>query len=231
MKVDEIHLEMASREFAEIEIIGEIAKRKDVAVGIIDVKSYYVETPEDVADRVRLCLKHAAGGAAELRAGLRVEPDRAVGGAAEAAEHGGGREDGAEGAGCCMIKPVLSGRRVPGRRARPRERWATRSTSGGSGRADSCPLRGPASAARPVPLRLADDEIRRHRQAARADDRAGDRRRRSSDFIRRRHVEPQPHRPSRRRDDSAAAGGQPEAEAGDSGGEPASSWRSGWACR
>ena len=30
-----------------------------MAVGIIDVKSYYVEPPEEVADRVRLCLKHA----------------------------------------------------------------------------------------------------------------------------------------------------------------------------
>jgi 5-methyltetrahydropteroyltriglutamate--homocysteine methyltransferase len=60
LPVDEIHLEMASREFAEIEIIGEIAKRGiDVAVGIIDVKSYYIETPADVADRVRLCLKYA----------------------------------------------------------------------------------------------------------------------------------------------------------------------------
>jgi 5-methyltetrahydropteroyltriglutamate--homocysteine methyltransferase len=60
MKVDEIHLEMASREFAEIELIGQVAKRgKDAAVGIIDVKSYYVETPGDVADRVRLCLKYA----------------------------------------------------------------------------------------------------------------------------------------------------------------------------
>jgi 5-methyltetrahydropteroyltriglutamate--homocysteine methyltransferase len=59
MKVDEIHLEMASREFAEIELIGLIAKSKDVAVGIIDVKSYYIETPDDVAQRVRLCLKHA----------------------------------------------------------------------------------------------------------------------------------------------------------------------------
>jgi 5-methyltetrahydropteroyltriglutamate--homocysteine methyltransferase len=59
MQVDEIHLEMASREFAEIELIAEIAKTKDVAVGIIDVKSYYVETPDDVAYRVRLCLKHA----------------------------------------------------------------------------------------------------------------------------------------------------------------------------
>lgn len=59
MKVDEIHLEMASREFAEIEIIEEIAKVKDVAVGIVDVKSYYIETPEDIAGRVRRCLKYA----------------------------------------------------------------------------------------------------------------------------------------------------------------------------
>jgi 5-methyltetrahydropteroyltriglutamate--homocysteine methyltransferase len=59
MTVDEMHLEMASREFAELEIIGEIAKQKDVAVGIIDVKSYYVETAEDVVDRIRACLKYA----------------------------------------------------------------------------------------------------------------------------------------------------------------------------
>jgi 5-methyltetrahydropteroyltriglutamate--homocysteine methyltransferase len=59
MNVDEIHLEMASREFAEIELIQQIARTKDVAVGIIDVKSYYVEIPEDVAERVRLCLKYA----------------------------------------------------------------------------------------------------------------------------------------------------------------------------
>jgi 5-methyltetrahydropteroyltriglutamate--homocysteine methyltransferase len=59
VKVDEIHVEMASREFAEIEVVAAIAARKDAAVGIIDVKSYYVESPEDVAARVRLCLKHA----------------------------------------------------------------------------------------------------------------------------------------------------------------------------
>jgi 5-methyltetrahydropteroyltriglutamate--homocysteine methyltransferase len=56
LDVDEIHLEMASREFSEIEIIGEIARHKHVAVGIIDVKSYYIETPADVADRVRRCV-------------------------------------------------------------------------------------------------------------------------------------------------------------------------------
>lgn len=57
--VDEIHLEMASREFSELELLAEIAKVKDVAVGIVDVKSYYIETPEDIANRVRRCLKFA----------------------------------------------------------------------------------------------------------------------------------------------------------------------------
>ena len=60
LPVDEIHLEMASREFGEIEVIAEIVKRGiDVAVGVIDVKSYYIETPANVAERVRLCLKYA----------------------------------------------------------------------------------------------------------------------------------------------------------------------------
>ena len=60
LPVDEIHLEMASREFSEIEKIREIAGRGiDVAVGIVDVKSYYIESPSEVAERVRLCLKYA----------------------------------------------------------------------------------------------------------------------------------------------------------------------------
>jgi len=57
--VDEIHVEMASREFSEISIIGDIAKVKDVAVGIVDVKSYFIEPPAEIAERVRLCLQHA----------------------------------------------------------------------------------------------------------------------------------------------------------------------------
>ncbi|MFN0130671.1 MAG: methionine synthase [Verrucomicrobiales bacterium] len=61
LSVDEVHLEMASREFAELEIIGAIAERgKDVCVGVIDVKSYFIEQPADVAERVRLCLRHAS---------------------------------------------------------------------------------------------------------------------------------------------------------------------------
>lgn len=57
-KVDEVHLEMANREFADIQLIGEFAKRMDVAVGVVDVKSYYIETPEDIAARIRKCLEY-----------------------------------------------------------------------------------------------------------------------------------------------------------------------------
>ena len=58
--LDEIHVEMASREFSEIEVIGQITARRDVAVGIVDVKSYYLETPADIAERVRRCLAFAS---------------------------------------------------------------------------------------------------------------------------------------------------------------------------
>ena len=59
LSVDELHLEMASRELSELELIGSIAADKDVAVGVIDVKSTYLETPEDVEERIRACLEHA----------------------------------------------------------------------------------------------------------------------------------------------------------------------------
>jgi 5-methyltetrahydropteroyltriglutamate--homocysteine methyltransferase len=57
LPVDEMHFEMASREFAELDLIKPVAERMDVGVGVIDVKSYYIETPEDVAARVRDCLR------------------------------------------------------------------------------------------------------------------------------------------------------------------------------
>ncbi|MEZ5042589.1 MAG: cobalamin-independent methionine synthase II family protein [Saprospiraceae bacterium] len=57
-QVDEIHVEMANREFAELEIIALIAEKMDVAVGIVDVKSYYVESVQDIEDRIAMCLKY-----------------------------------------------------------------------------------------------------------------------------------------------------------------------------
>ncbi len=59
MEVDEIHVEMANREYSELEVIGHIAEKRDAAVGIIDVKSYFIESPQHVADTVRRCLEFA----------------------------------------------------------------------------------------------------------------------------------------------------------------------------
>jgi 5-methyltetrahydropteroyltriglutamate--homocysteine methyltransferase len=59
MHVDEIHVEMAGREFAELEILEQITQTKDVAVGIIDVKSYYIESVEDIVERIKRCLAFA----------------------------------------------------------------------------------------------------------------------------------------------------------------------------
>ena len=58
MSVDEIHIEMANREFAEIELLAPFAEKMKVAVGVIDVKNYYIETVEDVVERIRKCLKY-----------------------------------------------------------------------------------------------------------------------------------------------------------------------------
>jgi 5-methyltetrahydropteroyltriglutamate--homocysteine methyltransferase len=59
VRADEIHVEMASRELAEAEVVGVIAEHADAAVGVIDVKSSWIEPPEEVAARVRRFLELA----------------------------------------------------------------------------------------------------------------------------------------------------------------------------
>lgn len=58
LNVDELHSEMTILNFSEIHLMERFAEKMDVAVGVIDVKSYYIETVEDVKDRIALCLKH-----------------------------------------------------------------------------------------------------------------------------------------------------------------------------
>jgi 5-methyltetrahydropteroyltriglutamate--homocysteine methyltransferase len=58
LNVNEIHIEMANREFAEIELLKPFAEKMNVAVGIIDVKNYYIETVDDVVERIQRCLKY-----------------------------------------------------------------------------------------------------------------------------------------------------------------------------
>jgi 5-methyltetrahydropteroyltriglutamate--homocysteine methyltransferase len=58
MTVDELHSEMTILNFAEVHLLERFAERMDVAVGVIDVKSYYLESAQDVAERIGRCLPY-----------------------------------------------------------------------------------------------------------------------------------------------------------------------------
>jgi 5-methyltetrahydropteroyltriglutamate--homocysteine methyltransferase len=57
-KVNQLALEFASREMAEVELAREVNPPMGLAVGLVDVKNTWVEPPELVADRLRLVLRH-----------------------------------------------------------------------------------------------------------------------------------------------------------------------------
>src|SRR5262249_32586533 len=57
-KVQQLALEFASRELAEIELVREFKPPMELAVGLIDVKNTWVEPPEFVAERLRTVLRH-----------------------------------------------------------------------------------------------------------------------------------------------------------------------------
>jgi 5-methyltetrahydropteroyltriglutamate--homocysteine methyltransferase len=60
VKVNQLALEFASREMAEVELLGQLPESLDVAVGLIDVKNTWIEPAELVAERLRLVLKYVA---------------------------------------------------------------------------------------------------------------------------------------------------------------------------
>jgi 5-methyltetrahydropteroyltriglutamate--homocysteine methyltransferase len=57
-KADQFVLEFANRELAELPLCREISSERELAAGLVDVKSYYIETPEDVAERIQKVLEY-----------------------------------------------------------------------------------------------------------------------------------------------------------------------------
>lgn len=62
VKVNQLAMEFASREMAEVELLAQLPETMDVAVGLIDVKNTWVEPPELVAERLRTVLKYVDAG-------------------------------------------------------------------------------------------------------------------------------------------------------------------------
>ncbi|MBI3090265.1 MAG: methionine synthase [Candidatus Tectomicrobia bacterium] len=59
-RVDQFVLEFANREMSEIELWKEWGSDKELGAGLVDVKSCYIERPEDVAERIRQALRYVA---------------------------------------------------------------------------------------------------------------------------------------------------------------------------
>jgi 5-methyltetrahydropteroyltriglutamate--homocysteine methyltransferase len=53
-------LEFANRELAEIDLWQQFPNDRELAAGLVDVKNYFCETAEDVAERIRTALKYVA---------------------------------------------------------------------------------------------------------------------------------------------------------------------------
>ncbi len=58
LNCQQLVLEFANREMGEVEAVRALSEKYDIAAGVVDVKNYYQETPEEVAARIRTCLEH-----------------------------------------------------------------------------------------------------------------------------------------------------------------------------
>jgi 5-methyltetrahydropteroyltriglutamate--homocysteine methyltransferase len=52
-------LEFASKQMSDVDLLRELSTKFEVAAGVVDVKNFYLETPEDVAQRIDICLQYA----------------------------------------------------------------------------------------------------------------------------------------------------------------------------
>src|SRR6202012_3096508 len=51
-------LEFGAREMAEIDLVGGWDRDRILSAGLIDIKTHYSETPDDIIERVRACLEY-----------------------------------------------------------------------------------------------------------------------------------------------------------------------------
>ena len=57
LNCDQLVLEFANREMADVELLEPLSAKFDIAAGVIDVKNFLLETTEQVASRIRKCLE------------------------------------------------------------------------------------------------------------------------------------------------------------------------------
>nr|MBI1231042.1 methionine synthase [Cytophagales bacterium] len=60
LKVNEMHIEMATTLWQELPIIEQVCKKMDVVIGLIDVKSYFLEDPNTLVDILKRATQYAS---------------------------------------------------------------------------------------------------------------------------------------------------------------------------
>jgi 5-methyltetrahydropteroyltriglutamate--homocysteine methyltransferase len=58
VNAEQLVLEFANREMKEASIWRDAGINREMGAGVIDVKSFHVETPQDVAERIRALLQY-----------------------------------------------------------------------------------------------------------------------------------------------------------------------------
>ena len=56
--IDQFVLDYANRDMAGVEFLKNLPADKDVQVGVLDIRSMMIESPEQVAGRIRKVLEH-----------------------------------------------------------------------------------------------------------------------------------------------------------------------------
>jgi 5-methyltetrahydropteroyltriglutamate--homocysteine methyltransferase len=72
--IDEFVLDYANRDMAGVEFLANLPEDKSVQVGVLDIRSMMVETPEQVADRARRALEHVPADRVTLSTDCGMKP-------------------------------------------------------------------------------------------------------------------------------------------------------------
>ena len=72
--IDQFVLDYANREMAGVEFLANLPKDKEVQVGVLDIRSMMIETPEQVAARARKVLEHVDADRVTLATDCGMKP-------------------------------------------------------------------------------------------------------------------------------------------------------------
>ena len=94
--IDEFVLDYANRDMAGIEFLKNLPKDKSLQVGVLDIRTNAIETPQTIAKRIKKVLGRCAAREGDAQLGLRHEAAGADGGEDEAEGARRRRQDGAQ---------------------------------------------------------------------------------------------------------------------------------------